>query len=401
MRQFRRLAPMGRAGAVPVLIGADGTRAGLERIHLGSGQHTESWLQELIHANPSVLPIPDIEPGFGDVIAVAREVPCGHGFIDNLYLTPMGQIVLVETKLWQNSQMRREVVAQALDYVAALTGMDFEAFESAVAKGQGSAGKLYSMVAHRPDVLDEPAFVDAVNLNLRRGRMLVIVLGDGIRTETEALSALLQSHAGAHFTFALVEVATWRVEASGEILAVPSTLAKTVMIERGIVRLEQPGMVVLPPSQGNAAKAKSISLEEFWEALAAGDAGRPALVQSLLHALEPYGVYPDLKASLNLKVDLPEREKPLNLGYIQKNGQFWPNPAAWDLPERLWMPYFEGLAALVGGKVINDPGTKFVAVKGRSAPRIEQLLPKHQLAFVAAIERLVREANADSATARR
>jgi hypothetical protein len=45
------------------------------------------------------------------------EVNCGYGSIDNLFLTPTGDIILVETKLWSNAKARREVVAQALDYI--------------------------------------------------------------------------------------------------------------------------------------------------------------------------------------------------------------------------------------------------------------------------------------------
>lgn len=101
---------MARGRAVPVLIRADMSRAELERVYLGSGTHSEAWLLELIHAHPTILPVSDIEPGFGQLLSVAREVPCSSGFIDNLYLTPSGEIVLVETKLWQNSQMRREVI---------------------------------------------------------------------------------------------------------------------------------------------------------------------------------------------------------------------------------------------------------------------------------------------------
>src|SRR5688572_3565174 len=66
-----------------------------------------------------------------------------------------------------------------------------------------------------------------------------------VAVNTEALSDLLQSHAGAHFTFALVELATWRTP-GGDILAVPSTLAKTVMIERGIVRVDDGVATVRP-----------------------------------------------------------------------------------------------------------------------------------------------------------
>ena len=48
-----------------------------------------------------------------------------------------------------------------------------------------------------------------------------------------------------HFTFALVELAT-RQNSMGDTLAVPSTLARTMMIERGIVRVEGGAATVHP-----------------------------------------------------------------------------------------------------------------------------------------------------------
>src|SRR3546814_8460474 len=82
---------MARHRAIPVLITNDNNRSVLTRIRLGNGLHDENWLQTLIHDHPAILPVSDIEPGFGDLIAAAREVPCGHGYIDNLYLTPSGR----------------------------------------------------------------------------------------------------------------------------------------------------------------------------------------------------------------------------------------------------------------------------------------------------------------------
>ena len=388
---------MARGRAVPVLIGADKVRVDLVRVHLGNGTENESWLQELIHTHPDVLPIADIEPGFGEPIAAAREVPCAHGYIDNLYLTPSGEIVLVETKLWRNSQMRREVVAQALSYVAALTGMAYEAFEAAIASGQHAPKKLYDLVADQPDVLGETEFIDAVSLNLGRGRMLVMIVGDGLRTETEALAQLLQSHAGSHFTFALVELATWKNEATGDILAVPTTLAKTVMIERGIVRLEQGVIRVEPMPTEAQPKPQSITSTDFWEAMTKRDPTLPAAIRALLDALEPLGVYSEMKAALNLKADLPEWDKQLNFGYTGRNGQFRPNELAYKVPQDVWMPYFQTLARLIGGKVINEPNSRFVAAADGKAVRIEQLLPKHRDAVVVAIETVIAKLRSEAA----
>ena len=162
---------------LPVFIGADGARAELKPVKLGAGTFDEGWLQDLIHRNPTILPISEIERAFGDVLAVAREVPCGHGFIDNLFVTPDGNIVLVETKLWRNSQMRREVVAQTLDYVAALSGMSYGDLEKCIAKAQHRPTSLYDVVRNHPDAFDEPDFIDAVATNLRRGRVLAIAQG--------------------------------------------------------------------------------------------------------------------------------------------------------------------------------------------------------------------------------
>ncbi|MGE4410066.1 MAG: hypothetical protein AB7D33_05790 [Sphingobium sp.] len=130
--------------------------------------------------------------------------------------------------------------------------------------------------------------------------------------------------------------------------------------------------------------------------MAKRDPSLPAAIRSFLSALEPLGVYPDLKASLNLKLDLPDQEKPVNFGYIMKNGTFRPSPLSWTQPEEVWRPHFEELAKMIGGTVVDEPNNKFVAVNGRSTPRIEQLLPRHQEGWVAAIERVVRNLSAEA-----
>nr|WP_298899180.1 hypothetical protein [uncultured Altererythrobacter sp.] len=385
---------MERARGIPVLIEPEGQRSSLERINLGLGNHNEDWLQALLHAQPEVLPIAEIEPGFGEPIAVAREIPCGHGIIDNLYLTPSGDIVLVEAKLWRNSEMRREVVAQALDYVSALTGFGYDDFQAAIARSMDGPARLYDLFADHPEALEEADLIDAVSRNLSRGRMLVMVVGDGIRTETEALTNLLQSHAGAHFTFALVELATWRT-ATGAILAVPDLLTKTVMIERGVVRLSDAGVTIEPAPVEAKPRAQSISMRDFMTKMAEVGPDLPSVINRLLDALEPMGVYPDLKASLNLKADLPSLSKPANFGYIDKTGKFWCNPAAWGLPERVWRPYFQSIADMIGGYVIDEEGSRFVAISGRSAPRINDLVPAHHDEFVSAIADAIRALQQD------
>lgn len=374
----------------PVLVTAHGSSR-LERITLG-GIHSEAWLQNLIHDHPSLLPVDMIEPGFGPLIAIAREVPCSAGYIDNLFLTPSGEIVIVEAKLWQNAELRRKVVAQALDYVAAITAMDYPSFEAMIIKGcKLAVPSLHAMIAHHPDAYAEPEFIDAVSRNLRRGRMLVLAVAEGMREETETLAGLLQSHAGAHFTFALVELGCWRNADTGDIICVPDTLAQTVLIERGIVVVEAGIPRVLPTAPlKTPSKPHSLSAEMFCEELAKRDPALPAALQAFLKKVEPLGVYPDQRATLGFKANHPLDQKPINLGYVDKTGKLWTDAVGFNLPDDIALHYTERLVDLIDGQLSTSNG-KSVTTNGVSAPPVSALLPTYANAWADAIQALLAE----------
>ncbi len=379
---------MRAAQGTPVIIKGD-HKGALERIYLGKSNFDERWLQQLISEYPSILPIREIEPAFSTPISVAMEVSTGHGFIDNVFLTSDGNIILVEVKLWSNVESRRKVVAQALDYVAAIKGIDYGTFEKMVLAARNSIEikSLYEIIAYSEDSLQEAEFVDAVSLNLLHGRMLVIVLGDGIRGEARALAQLLQGHAGSHFTFALVELAVWKSISSGDIIAIPNTLTQTVMVERGIVRIENGVPTVSAISNDKAvSKPKSITAEMFDEALAKRDADLPQRLRRFSEGLESIGVYVDQRAALNLKVDVGGDT--LNLGYIDKAGKIWvwvgSNFVSFEIRNR----YVERLADLIGGKVVLKPYPCLMTKDGKT-PSIESLIPKHEYSWREAIAELV------------
>lgn len=387
-----------RATTHPVLI-RQNAETRLQKLSCGELGYNEAWLQSLLARHPELLPVSEIEPAFERLVCAGREIACSHGYIDNLYLTAGGDIVLVETKLHANPQARREVVAQALDYVAALTAMSYESFQAAVCAGLHEGKRphsLYDLVRDQPEVLTEVDFCDAVSANLMRGRMIVLVVGDGVRRETESLAGVLQQHAGSHFTFALVELAVYRADNS-DLFVVPSILAKTVMIERGIVRIADAahGKVVIEPtpvagSSLEASKARDLTRIEFDEKM---NARRPGLADDIWRfaaSLESLGVYVEMKGSLNLKAEIGGK-KPVNLGYIQTNGQLW--VASWSAAPV--DQYLNSLAMMTGGQVGtfrgNDP-TLYLQVKGTtSAPRIEAYLPDHAEGWRNAIAALLKQ----------
>ena len=169
-----------------------------------------------------------IEPGLGRLIPVCLELPLRVGPVDNLMVTPEGNVVIVEVKLWRNPEARRQVVAQALDYATAMFELDYAGLEEAVGKAQfagtGVPARLYDLV-DGADALPEKVFVDRVNRNLRDGRIVVLIVGDGIRSNVESLVGGLQAHANFHFTLAPCELPVYSRRAGDgaeEFLVVPT-----------------------------------------------------------------------------------------------------------------------------------------------------------------------------------
>jgi len=374
-----------------------------------SARYDEKWLQELLHGHPEVFPVGQIEPGFGELVPLCRELPLQFGGgksgqLDNLFATVEGQLVLVEAKLWRNPEARRAVVAQSLEYAAAIFRMNYGELESAVLKRRAATGEpgnsLFEIVSGESNDATQEEFVDKVAWNLNRGRAVIAVVGDGIREEVLLLADLLQSHAGHRFTFALVELAVYETPSTGVRLVVPSVLAQTELIERGVVRIVDGGqagvrIVVDSPSpkpEMKPARPVSISEEEFFDALGQNNSAWPDLLRSFLSKAESFRVFKEVKASLSLKYTL-ESGRAINLGVISKSGA--PDTgylSAADPASR--RAYNKKLKELIGGFVGSSEknGLTWVRTAGnKSFPLLSDLLPQHEQAWLDAMEQYVKD----------
>lgn len=367
----------------------------------GEGAHDEAWLQRLTHRFPEVLPVHDLEPGFGRLVAVCRELPVRTGFVDNLYVTGDGNLVLVECKLWRNPQARREVVAQIIDYAHCLAGWTYEDLERAVRQARqrdGSEASGLHALVEGDDALPEAAFVDAVSRTLRLGRFLLIVLGDGIHESAETLADYLQEHAGFHFTLGLVEARVHTLPGERGYVVQPRVLARTLNIERGIVRVEDGALVVAPvpaPAAGTGSRGRPTSDEPLFEALKAIDAALPERLQAFADELADLGVAlePDGKSLvLRWSGDCPHK---LDLGRVYANGEVLTMYANHG-PNKigrvdLGHVYQEDVAKLIEGSVQKTPKNEewYAVIAGtRTSPALATLLDRSD-GWRAAIERLV------------
>lgn len=220
---------------VPVIVGADSHVQLLSRIALvgdRANHYNELWLQKLVFECPEMLPVEQIDSGYEGLIPVCMELGTPSGFIDALYVTPRGKLVVLEAKLWRNSEARREVVSQILHYAQALSGLSYEGLLKQVCittKRKGNA--LFDIVREKAGPLDEQAFIDGVSRSLRTSEFLLLIVGDGIREGTGAIANFLEGAGRFNFTFGLVEMGIFDL-GDGRRLVQPRVLAQTVLIER-------------------------------------------------------------------------------------------------------------------------------------------------------------------------
>lgn len=306
---------MSRQHSTPILISPD-IKTGVPVTPLsqqaGAEAVSEADIQALVHAHPSCLPISEIDAIFASPVAICRELQTPAGSIDNLLITPTGLPILVECKLWRNPQGRREVVGQILDYAKELSrwsSSDLQREVSRCLKWKLPQDPVLSLVRDAGHDVNEIEFNDNLTINLRRGRFLLLIVGDGIREGVEAIAEYLQAHAGLHFSLGLVELPIFTMPNGGR-LVTPRVLVRTTNIIRNIVAVPE-GFALGEQADLDNTGSKS---ELDPERAALGDA-----------RLEFWKAFLD-----QLRLDDPEqsRPNPARQGYISvsmpaPNGSSW------------------------------------------------------------------------------
>jgi hypothetical protein len=242
-----------------VLLDNDTTQV-VRRVPQGEARR-EAVLRDLIAEHPALLPVHDLDPSYGRLVTVTRELSIpGVGFVDVLLMDEAGRLVMVECKLWRNPQARREVVGQILDYARELGRYGYEDLQRQVSiatKRQGNV--LYALAQEAGGTLPEAEFVDRVTRDLAAGRFLLLVVGDGIAEGTRRIGEYLRDQPGLAFGFGLIEIAEYRhTDADGteHVIMQPRVLAQTAIIERHVIRSEVPG-VAIDAIEGPAAASPS------------------------------------------------------------------------------------------------------------------------------------------------
>lgn len=168
----------------------------------------ESAMQTQIAANPGILPLHEIRAG-AELVTVVRELSISSGYIDLLGFDAEGEVYVIETKLARNPD-RRTVVAQALDYGAALWSGYTEpaAFFSAIDElltRAGSPRLLDAMRAsHGDDETAAAQVLERISENIANGAFRFVIPMDRIGEGLKDLVRYINENS--RFTVYLVEL---------------------------------------------------------------------------------------------------------------------------------------------------------------------------------------------------
>lgn len=231
-----------RTGRSAAIIDENGSISKLNRIPFMQGSFNEAWLQELFEDNPTLIPSGEVNGEYSPLVCIGREVPVGsgdmQGYIDNLYITPSGNIVVVETKLFRNQESRRTVVAQIIDYAKELQKWDCSNLDAVARdytyKKTGQSFKIIDLMAKYGylSLSDEARLNDSINKNLQSASLLLMIVGDGIRTGVQQLADFLNDNASMSFNLALAEMEVY--QNGSETIVIPNLVTKTTVIERPV-----------------------------------------------------------------------------------------------------------------------------------------------------------------------
>lgn len=321
-----------RRTGIPYII-ANGKRHSLSRVNFSDQHIKEDFLQVTLHNAPDILPIEELDLNYAPLVSLGREIIN----IDNLFITPTGNLTLVETKLWRNPEATREVVAQVLDYASRLSTWHYTDLEDAARSALYPApigdGTLYEYVASKfpNEVLPEAEFVDAVQRNLRDARFLLLVVGDGIKENLENILGQLHRQPQMLYKFCLVEIHIYESPANfyGRLL-LPIVVANTTEIVRTLVRVQTTGTApvsvaveaqVDAPSGGGSRR--TLSEEIFFEEI--NDENICRLFRRLLALAAEIGAELTWGAnSVSIRLPDPKGSKQmLTLFLLSTNGNVW------------------------------------------------------------------------------
>jgi len=198
----------------------------------------EDKLQELVADYPGLLSGEQMNPAhprrfilIGREQGIADIIGGGHRWsLDHLLIDQDAIPTLVEAKRQANSEIRREIVGQMMDYAAHATqtwnvGDIRQAFEERVSAAGQDPDIVLSELLQAEGETDSDAFWQQVETNLRAARLRLLFVADGIPEELTRVVEFLNEQMPGIEVLA-VEIKQFRGETDSSVL-VPRVIGRT------------------------------------------------------------------------------------------------------------------------------------------------------------------------------
>lgn len=179
----------------------------------------EAELQSLLIESPFLIPVDEMR---GDaeplVFAVGEFGLPGSGRTDIVAFSPAGDIVVIECKLAANSEAKRKVIGQILEYGAYLWGMSYKEVDDHLRGKMGAS--LVDLVDHAiGGEWDETLFRNSVEAALDSGAFLLTIVVDQVNPELRRIIRYVNECSQSVFSLHALEMR--RFEAAGVQMLVP------------------------------------------------------------------------------------------------------------------------------------------------------------------------------------
>ena len=176
---------------MPIII----TRNGKNAIRLNNTEfEQESDLQKYIHDNPESLPLDDIKENV-KFVTIDREFPTSSGPLDILGFDSDGEIYIIETKLYKNSD-KRIVIAQVLDYGASLWNLyqDPEKFINRLKERFKKTNNIGLEEKFDTEFKGHDEIIDNIKSNLLEGKFRFIILMNKVDSNLKNLISYMNQN---------------------------------------------------------------------------------------------------------------------------------------------------------------------------------------------------------------
>jgi hypothetical protein len=173
---------------------------------------SEADLQRLLAESPEIIPLDEIRPGSGPLVAAVREFALPVGSIDLLAFTAEGEIAIIECKLSRNTQAKREVIGQILDYAAHLWGMSYGEVDQKIRERMDTNLAVWIQQLVDTPEWDEEIFRGNVRNNLSSGNFLLLIVVNEINEELSRIVQFVNTSSSPIYDFAALEMRRFQHE---------------------------------------------------------------------------------------------------------------------------------------------------------------------------------------------